>query len=129
MSAGKISVNGRAGAVEKMGQLPYIMGLIIRVKTKTQYEKTRRCPMESAKITLMHHTAKVPDGSYVDEPKVVKIAMLALYLTDDTVDEDEKQLCVKAAERRGFITEEEGRQLLFYRGRLNEIRARGDENG
>ena len=42
--------------------------------------------MEPAKITLMHHTAKVPDGSYIDEPKVVKIAMLALYLTDDIVD-------------------------------------------
>lgn len=85
--------------------------------------------MESAKITLMHHTAKVPDGSYVDEPKVVKIAMLGLILTDDNVDEYEKQLCVKAVERLGFITEEEGRQLLFYRGRLNEMRNRGDENG
>ena len=65
--------------------------------------------MESAKITLMHHTAKVPDGSYVDEPKVVKIAMLGLLLTDDNVDEYEKQ-------------------LLFYRGRLDEMRNRGDED-
>ncbi len=85
--------------------------------------------MESAKITLMPHTAKVPDGSYVDEPKVVKIAMLGLILTDDNVDEYEKQLCVKAAERLCFITEEEGRQLLFYRGRLNEMRSRGNEDG
>ena len=65
--------------------------------------------MESAKITLMHHTAKVPDGSYVDEPKVVKIAMLGLTLTDDNVDKYEKQ-------------------LLFYRGRINEMRNREDEN-
>ena len=82
--------------------------------------------MESAKITLMHHTAKEPDGSYVDEPKVVKIAMLGLILTDENVDEREKLACVRIAERLGFITEEEGRQLLFYRGRLNEMRDRGD---
>ena len=82
--------------------------------------------MESAKITLMHHTAKVPDGSYVDEPKVVKIAMLGLILTDENVDEREKLACVRIAERLGFITGEEGRQLLFYRGRLNEMRDRGD---
>lgn len=85
--------------------------------------------MEPAKITPMYHTAKEPDGSYIDEPRIVKVAMLALILTDDNVDEYEKQLCVKAAERRGFITEDEGKQLLFYRGRLNEIRTRGDENG
>ena len=83
--------------------------------------------MESAKITLMHHTAKVPDGSYIDEPKVVKIAMLALYLTDDTVDEDEKQLCAMACQRLGFITEEERIQLLLFRDRLNEIRSQSDE--
>lgn len=84
--------------------------------------------MEHAKITSMHHTAKEPDGVFVDEPKVVKIAKLALILTDNNVDEDEKRLCVKAAERFGFITEEEGRQLLFYRGRLDEMRNRGDED-
>ena len=86
MRTGKISVNGRVGACEKMRQISYTASLIIRVKTKHLYEKTRRRPMENAKITLMHHTAKVPDGSYIDEPKVVKIAMLALYLTDDIVD-------------------------------------------
>jgi len=85
--------------------------------------------MEPAKITPMYHTVKEPNGSYVDEPKIVKVAMLALILTDDNVDEDEKQLCVMAARRRGFITEEESRQLLFYRGRLNEMRSRGNEDG
>ncbi len=85
--------------------------------------------MESAKITIMHHTAKVPDGSYIDEPRIVKVAMLGLILTDENVDEREKLACVRIAERLGFITGEEGRQLLFYRGRLNEIRTRGDENG
>ena len=84
--------------------------------------------MEHAKITSMNHAAKKPDGTYVDDPKVVKIAKLALILTDNNVDEDEKRLCVKAAERFGFITEEEGRQLLFYRGRLDEMRNRGDED-
>ena len=84
--------------------------------------------MEPAKITPMYHTAKEPDGSYVDEPRIVKVAMLALILTDDNVDEEEKQLCVMAARRLGFITEDESRQLLFYRGKLKEMRARGDED-
>lgn len=85
--------------------------------------------MEPAKITPMYHTAKEADGSYVDEPRIVKVAMLASILTDDNVDEEEKQLCVMAARRLGFITEEESRQLLFYRGRLNEMRSRGNEDG
>ena len=84
--------------------------------------------MESAKITPMHHTAKEPDGTYIDEPRIVKVAMLALILTDDNVDEEEKQLCVMAARRLGFITEEEGRQLLFYRGKLKEMRDRYNED-
>ena len=83
--------------------------------------------MEPAKITPMHHSVTKPDGSYVDEPKVVKIAMLGLILTDDTVDEDEKQLCAMAAQRLGFITEEERIQLLLFRDRLNEIRSHSDE--
>ena len=41
--------------------------------------------MEPAKITPMYHTAKEPDGSYIDEPRIVKVAMLALILTDDNV--------------------------------------------
>ena len=83
--------------------------------------------MEPAKITPMHHSVTKPDGSYVDEPKVVKIAMLGLILTDDTVDEDEKQLCAMACQRLGFITEEERIQLLLFRDRLNEIRSHSDE--
>ena len=85
--------------------------------------------MESAKITTLAHTAKEPDGTYIDEPRIVKVAMLGLILTDENVDEREKLACVRIAERLGFITGEEGRQLLFYRGRLNEMRDRGDENG
>lgn len=85
--------------------------------------------MEPAKITPMYHTSKEPDGSYVDKPRIVKVAMLALILTDDTVDEDEKQLCAMACQRLGFITEEERIQLLLYRGMLNEMRSRGNEDG
>ena len=84
--------------------------------------------MESAKITPMHHTAKEPDGTYIDEPRIVKVAMLGLILTDDNVEEREKVGCVNIARRLGFITEEEGRQLLFYRGRLKEIRDRYNED-
>ncbi len=83
--------------------------------------------MGPAKITPMHHSVTKPDGSYEDEPKVVKIAMLGLILTDDTVDEDEKQLCAMVCQRLGFITEEERIQLLLFRDRLNEIRSHSDE--
>ena len=70
--------------------------------------------MEPAKITPMYHTAKEADGSYVDEPGIVKVAMLTLILTDDNVDEDEKQLCAMACQRLGFITEEERIQFVDY---------------
>ena len=77
--------------------------------------------MEPAKITLMHHTAKKPDGSYVDDPVIVKIAKLALILADKDTDMDTKLLCLKACERMGFITEEESKQLLFYKGTLESF--------
>ena len=50
--------------------------------------------MENAKITLLSHTAKEPDGTYIDEPRIVKVAMLGLILTDENVDEREKLVCV-----------------------------------
>ena len=74
--------------------------------------------MEPAKITLMHHTAKKPDGSYIEDPGIVKVAKLVLILASDEVDIDEKRLCLMAAERFGIVTEEEARQLMFYRSAL-----------
>lgn len=67
---------------------------------------------------MEHHTAKKPDGSYVDDPVIIKIAKLVLILADRDTDLETKRLCVKACERMGYITEEESRQLLFYKGML-----------
>ena len=64
------------------------------------------------------HTAKKPDGNYIEDPKIVKVAKLVLILASDEVDIDEKRLCLKAAERFGIVTEEEARQLMLYRSAL-----------
>ena len=74
--------------------------------------------MEPAKITLMHHTAKKPDGSYIEDPRIVKVAKLVMILASDNVDIEEKRLCLKAAERFNIVTEEEARQLMLYRTAL-----------
>ena len=64
------------------------------------------------------HTANKPDGNYIEDPQIVKVAKLALILADKDTDIEEKLLCVKAAERFGYITEAEAKQLLLYRAEL-----------
>lgn len=64
------------------------------------------------------HTANKPDGNYIEDPQIVKVAKLALILADKETGIDEKLLCVKAAERFGYITSEEATQLLLYRTEL-----------
>jgi hypothetical protein len=64
------------------------------------------------------HTAKKPDENYIPDPKIVKIAKLALILADKETDPETKRLCVAAAMRMEYITEEEGRQLIMYRTKL-----------
>ena len=64
------------------------------------------------------HTANKPDGNYIEDPQIVKVAKLALILADKGTDIEEKLLCVKVAERFGYITGEEAKQLLLYRAEL-----------
>ena len=64
------------------------------------------------------HTANKPDGYYIEDPQIVKVAKLALILADKDTDIDEKLLCIKIAERYGYITGEEAKQLLWYRTEL-----------
>ena len=40
------------------------------------------------------HTAKKPDGNYIEDPKIVKVAKLVLILASDEVDIEEKRLCL-----------------------------------
>ena len=64
------------------------------------------------------HTAKKPDGNYIEDPQIIKVAKLALILADKDTDIEEKLLCVRVAERYGYITDEEAKQLLLYRAEL-----------
>lgn len=84
--------------------------------------------MTSAKVTGIP-IAKKPDENYIDDPKIVKIAMLSLILTDKNTDYEIRRLSVYAALRMGYITEEEANQLLLYRAQLEEYRKNEDEIG
>ena len=83
--------------------------------------------MTSAKVTRIP-TAKNPDENHFEDPKIVKIAMLSLILTDKNTDLETKHLCVMAALRMKYITEEEANQLLLYRVELEEYRKHEDED-
>jgi hypothetical protein len=83
--------------------------------------------MTNAKITEIP-TANKPDENYVDDPKIVKIAMLSLILTDKNTDFEIKRLSVMAALRMNYITEEEANQLLLYRVELEDYRKHEDED-
>lgn len=83
--------------------------------------------MTSAKVTRIP-TARKPDENYIDDPKIVKIAMLSLILTDKNTDYEIKRLSVMAALRMKYITEEEANQLLLYRTQLEEYRKNEDED-
>ena len=84
--------------------------------------------MTNAKVTRIP-TARNPDENYIDDPKIVKIAMLSLILTDKNTDYEIKRLSVMAALRMKYITEEEANQLLLYRTQLEDYRKNEDEIG
>ena len=67
------------------------------------------------------NTANKSVGNYIEDPQIIKVAKLALILADKDTDIEEKLLCVKAAERYGYITEVEAKQLLLYRAELEEF--------
>ena len=73
--------------------------------------------MANAEVTRIP-AARKPDENYIEDPVIVKIAKLALILADKDTDIEEKLLCVKVAERYGYITGEEAKQLLLYRAEL-----------
>ena len=76
--------------------------------------------MENAEVTRISATKK-PDENYVKDPTIVKVAKLALFLADKETDVETKRLCVMAAMRMKYITEEEARQLLLYRKMLEDF--------
>ena len=56
-----------------------------------------------------------------DEPKIIKVAKLALILADNDIDLKDKLCSIQVAIRMDFITKEEGAQLLAYRPELEEL--------
>ncbi len=76
--------------------------------------------MENAEVTRIP-TARMPDENYIKDPAIVKVAKLALILADKETDVETKRLCVIAAMRMEYITEEEARQLLLYRTMLEDF--------
>lgn len=67
------------------------------------------------------HLVNKPDGNYIEDPAIVKVAKLALILADNDIDTESKLLCLKAAERFGYITAEEATQLFMYRTDLERM--------
>lgn len=82
--------------------------------------------MENARITGIP-SAKKPDGKHIEDPIIVKIAKLGIILSDRDTDLETKFLCVKAAERMGYITGEQATQLLLYRKELEDFFEVDDE--
>ena len=65
-------------------------------------------------------TPDTPNGE-VEDPKIIKIAKLALILADKGTEDVDKLGCIKLAVRLGYITKEEGAQLFAYRPELEEF--------
>ena len=57
----------------------------------------------------------------VEDPKIIKIAKLALILADKETEDTDKLMCIKMAVRMGYITKEEGAQLFAYRPELEDF--------
>ena len=64
------------------------------------------------------HTAS---ANATPDPKLIKLAKLAVVLADKEVSDDTKLTCVRLAVRTGIVTEEEGNQLLLYKAELEEV--------
>ena len=84
--------------------------------------------MTKAEVTRIP-TARKPDGNYIEDPVIVKIAKLALILADKDTDLETKRLCVMAAMRMRYITREEADQLLLYRVDLENFRDESERLG
>lgn len=64
------------------------------------------------------HTA---DVNAIPDPKIIKVAKLAIVLADKEVTDVTKNTCVRLAIKTGIVTEEEANQLLLYKAELEEI--------
>ena len=70
------------------------------------------------------HTAN-PDA--IEDPKIVKVAKLALILADTSIEPGVKNACLRLAVKQGFITEAESKQLALYRSELENLLSQEEE--
>ena len=75
--------------------------------------------MAITEVTRIH--AEKPEENHIEDPVIIKVAKLALILADREIGSEDKLLCVKAAERFGYISEVEAKQLLLYRTDLERF--------
>ncbi len=60
-----------------------------------------------------------PDS--VEDPKIIKIARLAVILADKAMDQVTKSSCLRLAVKTGIITKEEADQLALYQAELEAM--------
>ena len=81
-----------------------------------------------AEITRLGNVSPAPTHEEsVEEPKVVRIAKLALILADKSVDDIDKAICIQVGLRTGFLTEEEAESLLAYREEIENFLETSEE--
>ena len=78
-------------------------------------------------IKLNSQAVPISHKGEVEDPNIIKIAKLALILADKDTEISEKELCVKLGVRMGYITKEEGNQLLAYQPELEDFMSEANE--
>ena len=58
------------------------------------------------------------DPNAVEEPKIVKVAKLALILADKYVEDTTKLACLRLGVKVGIVTEKEATELLLHKDEL-----------
>ena len=86
--------------------------------------------MKPAEVIKLGNTApiSVTKTDKAEDPKIIKMAKIAIILADKEVDDMTKYLCVKAGLRMGYYTEEEAAQLYAFRDELIDYAESTDSN-
>ena len=77
--------------------------------------------IRKTKIPALFNTTEMSKAMEIDDPKVIKLAKLALIVASSDTELKEKYICIKLAIKQGTITEDEGAMLLAYRPDLEDF--------
>jgi len=72
-------------------------------------------------IDKVFKNTEMSNAMEVEDPKVIKIAKLAMIVADPKVELKDKYICIKIAIKQGTITEEEGAIFIAYRPELTDF--------